>query len=455
MKNVFPHSSSFRDSSGNVIIKNNRILRAVNKNFKKNYDLLMNSGLYAELVDKGYLIPHREIKSKHISFYKIIKPDLIPVVSYPYEWSIDMLHAAARLTLTIEKIALKYNLTLKDASAFNIQFIGVKPVFIDTLSFTELIPGFPWIAYRQYCQHFIAPLSLMKYKDLHLGKLSQIFLDGLGLDLTVKLLPLSCYLNFHLFLNIFVHQKSQQVFKAKTEVSTGKKFSAKNFANLIDSLLSALENLKIKNSQSNWSDYYRDNNYSRVAFDNKIKIVSSILKSLRPGLLLDLGANTGLFTRIASKFADYSVSFDSDPQSVNLNFKLTQKEKIGNHLPLNIDLVNPSPPIGWQNRERSGILERVKADCVMSLALVHHLYFGNNLTFDRIALFFKSLSKDLIIEFVPPDDSQITKLIGLRDGDFRLYNENNFISAFRNYFIIKKRINIQNSGRIIFHMQQK
>src|SRR3989344_9607918 len=163
MKNVFPHSSSFRDSSGNVIIKNNRILRAVNKNFKKNYDLLMNSGLYAELVDKGYLIPHREIKSKHISFYKIIKPDLIPVVSYPYEWSFDMLHAAARLTLTIEKIALKYNLTLKDASAFNIQFIGVKPVLIDTLSFEKLDPNAPWIAYRQFCQHFLAPLALMKY----------------------------------------------------------------------------------------------------------------------------------------------------------------------------------------------------------------------------------------------------------------------------------------------------
>ena len=179
--------SSFRDPSGFLFYRDGELYRQINASYKEDYDRFVRSGLYEKLVSGKLLVTHEEINisaEKPETVYKIIKPEKIPFISYPFEWSFSQLKEAALLTLEIEKIALNYGMTLKDANAYNIQFLRGRPIFIDTLSFEKYEEGKPWIAYHQFCKHFLSPISLMKYTDIRLGQLNRIFIDGIPLDLT-------------------------------------------------------------------------------------------------------------------------------------------------------------------------------------------------------------------------------------------------------------------------------
>src|SRR3989339_306220 len=213
-------SGSFRDPSGFLFCREGSIFRQINLVYKEEYEFLMESGLYKDLADSDLLIPHEETDidgpAPH-TLYKVIKPEKIPFISYPYEWCFSQLKDAALATLAIQKRALNFGMTLKDCSAYNVQFKNGKPIFIDTLSFKKYNEGQPWKGYRQFCQHFLAPLALMSYRDLRLNKLNRAYIDGIPLDLTSSLLPLSTYLNFSLLTHIHLHARSQNRYAAYSE----------------------------------------------------------------------------------------------------------------------------------------------------------------------------------------------------------------------------------------------
>ena len=294
---------SFRDPSGYLFYKNGFIYRQINNIYKDNYDHLINSGLYEKLIECQLLIPHEEVdiqSPEPDNVYKVIKPELIPFISYPYEWCFSQLKDAALTTFKIQKIAFEFGMTLKDCSAYNIQFRNGKAVFIDTLSFEKYIEGQTWIAYRQACQHFIAPLALMSYRDIRLSQLFRIYLDGIPLDLTSSLLPSSTSFKASLFSHIFLHARSQRHFDDKVVNIGGHKISRLSFLGLIDNLQSTIKNMKWQAAGTEWADYYRDTNYSLETFENKKKIVAEMLNETSTKKLWDLGANDGLFSRIAS-----------------------------------------------------------------------------------------------------------------------------------------------------------
>jgi len=215
-------SSSFRDPSGFLFLENDTLFRTVSNLYRQNYDHLIQSGLFDKLVADGLLIPHKEVQpsveapdywQKHGrggNTYKIIQPEIVPFISYPYEWCFSQLQDAALTLIRIQKQALEYNMTLKDASAYNMQFLKGKPILIDTLSFQIYKENQPWIAYRQFCQHFLAPLSLMSSRDIRLGQLMRIYIDGLPLDLTSGLLPTATWLKPSLLIHIHLHAKTQK-----------------------------------------------------------------------------------------------------------------------------------------------------------------------------------------------------------------------------------------------------
>jgi len=140
---------------------------------------------------------------------------VVPFISYPYEWSFSQLKAAALATLEIQKRALAFGMSLKDSSAYNIQFVHGKPILIDTLSFEMYQEGLPWVAYRQFCQHFLAPLALMSYRDIRLNQLLRVYLDGIPLDLAASLIPFRTRFKLPLQLHIYLHARSQRHFSAK------------------------------------------------------------------------------------------------------------------------------------------------------------------------------------------------------------------------------------------------
>lgn len=206
-------ASSFRDPSGFLFFENGTLFRSVNRLYQQNYDHLIQSRLYDKLVENDLLIPHREVQhpaEKRDDEYKIIQPEIVPFISYPYEWCFSQLKDAALALIKIQKQALDCNMVLKDASAYNIQFCKGKPLLIDTLSFEIYKENQPWVAYRQFCQHFLAPLSLMASRDIRLGQLIRIYIDGIPLDLVSGLLPISTWFKPALLTHIHLHAKAQK-----------------------------------------------------------------------------------------------------------------------------------------------------------------------------------------------------------------------------------------------------
>jgi ribosomal protein L11 methylase PrmA len=418
----------------------------------------MNSGLYNALISDGLLISHVETDiqmENNKAAYKIIKPEVIPFISYPYEWCFSQLKDAALVILKIQKIALNFNMTLKDSSAYNIQFRNGWSLLIDTLSFEKYREGQPWIAYRQFCQHFLAPLALMSYKDVRLNQLSRIYIDGIPLDLASSLLPFKTRFKPSLFSHIYLHAKAQKHYEDKPIKIYDNKLSRLGLFALIDNLESAVRNIKLKPFSSVWANYYENTTYSSEAMQFKKKVVSEFLDQTNPKLVFDFGANTGFFSRIASGKNIQTISFDIDYSAVEENYLTCLKNKEINILPLLLDVTNPTPGIGWENEERMSLLGRGPADMAFALALIHHLVISNNLPFEKIAHFFSKICNLLIIEFIPKSDSQVQRLLATREDIFPDYSQQAFEDAFGKYFSIQKSVEIENSGRILYLLERK
>jgi hypothetical protein len=409
-------------------------------------------------VDKNLLIPHKEIDvpaPEPDKAYKIIKPEPIPFISHPYEWCFAQLKDAALTSFKIQKIALDFEMTLKDCSAYNIQFIKGKPIFIDTLSFEKYHEGQPWIAYRQSCQHFLAPLALMSYRDIRLNQLFRIYIDGVPLDLASSLLPSSTNFKVSLLSHIHLHARSQKHFAGKSVKISGHKISRLSFMGLIDNLESAIKKIDWKAKGTEWADYYEDTNYSTGAINHKKKIVAEFLDETNSEIVWDLGANDGLFSRIASDKKILTISFDIDPAAVQKNYIQSVKNNEKYILPLLLDLTNPSPGIGWENTERISLMQRGPADTAFALALIHHLAISNNLPIGKIANFFSQVCKSLIIEFIPKDDSQVQRLLSTREDIFPEYTQQDFEIEFKKYFTINNIENIKDSKRTMYLMKNR
>lgn len=451
--------SSFRDPSGFLFYQDEIMYRQVNSSYKDEFDHLIDSGLYDKLVEENLLLSHNEVENLNLSndsnVYKIIQPKKLNFISYPYEWCFSEFKQAALTTLQIQKISLDYGMTLKDASVYNIQFLNGKAIFIDTLSFEKYTEGQIWTPYKQFCQHFLAPLALMSHTDIRLNQLLRVYVDGIPLDLTSKLLGTATRFSFSLLSHIHMHAKSQKHYEDKPVTAKQKKLRKNSFIGLIESLNSGIKKLNWKPEGTEWAEYYSETNYSDVSFTEKKKIIDDALDKIKPMMVWDLGANTGIFSRISSEKGIDTISSDIDPAAVEKNFLNVNLKNENNILPLILDLTNPSPGLGWDNKERSSFLERGPVDLVFALALIHHLAISNNLPFYKIVQFFKKICKNLIIEFVPKTDSQVMKLLATREDIFNEYTIEKFEDEFQKFFSIEEKIKLEDSERFLFIMKKR
>lgn len=459
MKNDIRLAASFRDPSGFIFKRDGKLYRQVNQSYAEEYTFLMESGLYAKLTKAGLLISHEETNVQPIEpaeSFKIIQPEYIPFISYPYEWSFGLLKEAALKTLSIQKRALKAGMTLKDASAYNMQFVNGKAMLIDTLSFGIYNEGEPWDAYRQFCQHFLAPLALMAHADIRLNQLLRAYIDGIPLDLASRLLPFASRLNFGLLTHLHLHARLQKdsANPADRQKSTTGKMSKQGMLGLIESLESTVKKLNWNPAGTEWGDYYQITNYSDKAFQHKQELVSNWVSQVNPKLVWDMGANDGTFSRLASDQGVQTISFDIDPAAVEQNYRKAKEKKEQNIVPLLLDLTNPSSSIGWHNRERDSLMERAPADMALALAVIHHLAISNNVPLPQIADFFADAGKCLVIEFVPKSDSQVQKLLSSRKDIFPNYTREAFEEAFTERFKIREKVAVEESERYLYLMEK-
>jgi len=450
--------SSFRDPCGFLLRHEDILYREILSKGAPDYQRLMTSRLYNSLVESEMLVAHSEIAPPFDvspDHFKTIKPYEIDFISYPYEWSFSQLRDAALLTLKITTTSLDHGMILKDASAYNVQFHHGKPIFIDTLSFTHYKEGAIWPAYRQFCQHFLAPLALMSKCDVRLSGLLSNNIDGIPLDLASTLLPFKTLLDFSLFLHIHMHARSQRKYADKNDLPDIKKnnVSNKSLRGLLDSLETAINKLNWKPIGTEWSDYYLDTNYSETALAEKRKAVQLFIDKCHAEQIWDLGANTGMFSLVAAQTGANVISFDIDPGAVEKHYLHAREKGIRNVLPLLQDLNNPSTNIGWALQERNSLIKRGPADICLVLALIHHLAISNNVPLIEVARFLQQIAKMIIIEFVPKEDSQVKRLLATREDIFPNYTQKCFEEAFSQCFKIVARQQLNESNRSIYLME--
>ncbi len=454
--------SSFRDPSGFVFAEGGRIFRQINDSGLDDFRLLHSSGLYHALTCKGWLVQHIEVTGGYPqtpTTALVIQPEKIGYISYPYEWCFSQLKDAALLTLNIQLLALKHGMTLKDASAYNVQFKGSSPTFVDTLSFTRYEEGKPWVAYRQFCQHFLAPLLLICKRDLRLAQLAKVHIDGIPLDLASRLLPRGTWFSPSILMHLHLHARAQQNFAASDDTGMARRkyrpLSKAGMWGIVTGLKSLILNLDWNPIGTEWADYYSSTNYTDHAFDTKRSIINAFLDKISPESVWDAGGNTGIFSRLASSRGVSTVSFDIDAAAIEISYRQAKKEKNLKLLPLVMDLTNPSGGIGWANQERQTLGERGPVDCIFSLALIHHLAISNNIPLARISSYLASLGQHLIMEFVPKSDSQVKRLLSSREDIFPTYTTEGFEAAFSQDFLIREKALVNDSERIIYWLEKK
>lgn len=451
--------ASYRDPAGFVFSRDGVIYRQINPVGAADYDCLMSSGLYRSLADAGDLIPHAEVDrglSLDHDGVRVIRPDRVEFVSYPYEWCFGQLKDAALLMLRLQNAAIEHGMSLKDATPYNVVFHKGRPILIDTLSFTERQSAAPWIAYRQFCELFLAPLALMSCTDLRLGQLLRSTLDGVPLDLASRLLPVATRLRPGLLIHVHLHGAAQRrlAFAAPSRRGGRPKGRTALLA-LVDSLRRTVRSLESTPARTTWADYYECNNYSETAMSHKRELVSAAIEQVGPTSVWDLGANDGTFSRLASERGIPTVAFDVDPAAVENNYRrvVTSGEK--HLLPVLFDLINPSPAAGWANAERESLPARGPADLALALALVHHLAIAHNVPLPHIADYFASIARTLIVEFVPKEDSQVRRMLASREDIFSGYTKEAFEAAFARRFLIETSIRVRESARTLYVMRRR
>ncbi len=446
--------SSFRDRDGFVFYDGDKVYRAVGAQYRPFWDKISNDDWFQALVTEKKVPAFKKEDAAAHSLSpdsRVLAVEKIPFVVYPSEWTFLQLKKAALLTLDLQLRALQNNCSLKDASAYNVQFNGNRPVFIDLFSFEEYKEGEPWIAYRQFCTHFLGPLLLAHYGIPQMLWTMSAFIDGLPLLLCSKLLPWRSRFNLLAATHIHLHARLEKKHgaDAKTRRLT---ISRNRLVAMLSHMRDGIKSLKEKDASTNWTGYYSEFSYSDQAFQQKKEFVTESLVKHKPAFCLDLGCNTGEFSKIASEHCQVVVACDNDEKVLSL----LQKKKLGNVTTLRIDLANPTPAYGWNSNERSSFLQRVAgAEFVLALALIHHLCISNNVPLQKLAEFFAGFAKLLLIEFVPKTDVQVKRLLVTRKDIFDEYDQENFLRHFSEHFFILSEKMVPGSDRVLFLIKNK
>jgi len=454
-------SGSYRDPSGYVYSYKNRFFRSITKNYESVYVALKDSRLIDKSINHGYLIETCELDKRDDSKVMddasfVLEHKRVPFISYPYEWTFSQLKIAALHHLEFQIFLLENNAILRDASAYNIQFIGAKPVFIDLPSMALYREGEYWYGYKQFCEQFLYPLLLNAKTGVSHNKIYRGEIEGISADTLAKLLPTSKKLSLNILLHVTL-----QAFAARKAADHEKQISnkireqqslpKKRYMAMLRQLHAWITSLSLKRRQSlsPWVNYASNNSYSKEETRLKHEIINNFIDRTQPNLLIDLGCNNGNYTRTALKAgAKYAVGYEFDHEAATLAYEAAKTEGL-DFLPLQIDASNPSPSQGWRQSERLGLNERSKADGVLALAFVHHLAIAKNIPLDQAINWITDIAPTGLIEFAPKSDPMVQKMLAVREDIFQNYNINRFEKILESRSKIINNHHVTASGRII------
>jgi len=443
---------SYKDPSGFVVKLPDGFYRMVSYSYKKEYDHLFSSGLYDALINKHLMVSHVEtpVNTKSDTCYKKLFPQQIDLITYPFEWTYSQWQQMIINYLTINELAMRHGMIIKDASPYNFVFYESECLLIDTLSFDFYTDGTPWRAYKQFCEEMLSTFLLMYYKDPLWAKLSSASITGLPLPFVSDQLPRYTKFNAFCLMHIHLHAKFQGSNKSANGAQSG--FNSVKLLTLFSIIKSnVLKRRKPQPKNEVWHNYYDNDIESEDYIADKIDTVTKWLEEVKPGITLDMGANTGKFSFIASGLSKRVYALEDDVYSVEKIQQSIIENQCYNITTLVADITNPSPGLGWDNKEKQPLLQRVKGDTLLALALIHHLCFSKNVPLPFIAKTFADLtSRFAIVEFVPKSDPRSQQLLQNKGDIFAGYNEEKFVEAFTPHFKLVTTHHIKNSNRKLF-----
>jgi ribosomal protein L11 methylase PrmA len=457
---------SFRDPAGGVVVHGDRVFRYLIGAAGSNTLTLLESPWYQQLVDHGDVVASRPVRPAEApqvyamdsQITAVLEHPRIDFISYAYEWPFEMLRAAAQHQLMLTREAFDHGYIIKDATPYNVQFDGARPVFIDIPSFERYEPGEGWRAYSQFCRLFLNPLYLQAYGVTAFQPMLRSSLDGLDTDVVRRLLPLRAKLRRSVFMDVVLQSILNRRFGNNERVLrsvASKKISDDMVRGMLARMTRTVEGIRRRRERSTWVNYAQTkSHYTDEGDAFKESFVRRTLGNARPGSVLDLGCNTGQFSMIAAEIAERVVAVDSDEPSVDALFRQARSNGF-NVLPLVMDLTNPSPDQGWGQSERRGFASRGTADWALCLALIHHVSIAGNVPFGRFIDWVASLARAAIIEFVPKDDPMVQRLLLTRKDVYPQYTQSHFEQAVTARFSIVDRVAVPGGGRVLYALARR
>jgi hypothetical protein len=450
-----PQHFSFKDSAARVIEKEGVYYRYIFNEYKNEYDHLLSSGLFDELATKKLIIKHTEVinDSTNCSVYVIIKPDQIPFLSYPFEWSYRQWRKVVLSFLEINLIALKYGMILKDATPYNFYLHQGNSLLLDTSSFSFFKSPDYWNSYRQFCEEMLGPLALMHYNGHKWGRLTRASHRGLAVDFISQNLPFKSRLNLTCLIHLHLHAKSYN----KTDRSSSKNEGGLSNEKL-NELFLMIKSTVLKWDQSyiypnHWLNYYEKDIESSEYLLDKERTIKSYIEYCRPKRVLDLGSNTGKFSEIASEYAESVISLEYDETCVDKIESRISENKNNNLFTLLGDLSETTPDFGLLGKEHTSIFKRANSDLVMALALVHHLALPKMIPFELITkMFYEFSSHWVIVEFIEKTDRKVVQL--LQDNPRFYPTKKEFESIIQAKFTIIKQLTLESTVRTIYLLEK-
>ena len=462
---IHQNSGSFRDPFGYIFHKNDTVFRTILSPAKKQYETIRDKGLIQESIDQGFLIGSEELTSTTVppelnEAEYVIKHKKIPFISYPYEWSFYQLKAAALHHLKFELFLLDRGALLRDASAYNIQFVGTKPTFIDLLSIAPYKEGDYWLGHRQFCEQFLNPLLLRSLKGITHFSWFRGSLEGISTQDLSKIMSLKDKLSWKVFFHVSMQARLNSSAisnpdKAEAKTKVRKPLPKSAYKGLITQLCSWIEKLEPKDkSKTVWGDYVKNNTYLDDETKEKHEVVFNFSNQHKPKKLIDLGCNSGDYSITSLQGGATSViGYDFDPNAIDIAYKRSHAQQLP-FLPLHLDVTNPSPNQGWMQMERQGFKERAKVDAVIALAFIHHLAIGKNIPLNQAIQWITDIAPTGLIEFVPKNDETVCHMLSLREDIFTNYTEENFIRILSQKNKILSNTQVSSSGRKIFEFSR-
>jgi len=455
---------SYRDPAGQIYEYNGQIYRAIHRFGSTSYETVRNSGILSKAIDEGFLVdcielPTTEWPAELETVSYVIEHPRLPYISYPYEWSFSQLKAAALHHLNFQLMLLEHGFKLTDASAYNIQFVGVKPIFIDLLSIAPYVEGEFWLGHRQFCEQFLNPLLLRSELGITHNAWYRGALEGIPTASLSKLLPFHKKLSWKVFSHILLptrleRQAASSPEKAIARVKATGKFSKLAYAGFLSQLKNWISTLHpLDTGKTTWADYAKVNTYSDHEKNLKKQFVADFIAKTRPEFVIDLGCNTGDYSIVALEAGAGRVTgFDFDQHAIDMAFSRSYAEIADKtrFLPLWLDASNPSPDQGWMQQERMGFQSRSKANVLLALAFEHHLAIAKNIPLEQVVDWLLSLAPQGVIEFVPKQDSTVQRMLALRADIFEAYTLENFETILTTRANISAKLALSTHGRVLF-----